>query len=46
MLRMLRIPFPLFADDMAYYTGRNWALREVQLAYDEVYRLFISVFES
>jgi hypothetical protein len=31
---------------IAYYMDRNWALREVQLAFDEVNRLFISRFES
>jgi len=31
---------------IAYYTDRNWALREVQLAFSEVNRLFISRFES
>jgi hypothetical protein len=29
-----------------YYMDRNWALREVQLSFDEVSRLFISRFES
>ena len=31
---------------IAYYIDRNWALREVQLAFNEVNRLFISRFES
>jgi hypothetical protein len=31
---------------IAYYMDRNWALREVQLAFDEVHRLFISHFEN
>jgi hypothetical protein len=31
---------------IAYYMDRNWALREVQLAFDEVDRLFCSCFES
>jgi len=31
---------------IAYYMDRNWALREVQLAFDEVDRLFGSRFES
>ena len=31
---------------IAYYMDRNWALREVQLAFDEVHRLFCSCFES
>ena len=31
---------------IAYYMDRNWALREVQLAFDEVNHLFISRFES
>jgi len=31
---------------IAYYIDRNWALREVQLAFDEVYCLFCSRFES
>jgi hypothetical protein len=31
---------------IAYYMDRNWALREVQLAFDEVNRLFCSRFES
>jgi len=31
---------------IAYYMDRNWALREVQLAFNEVNRLFISRFES
>ena len=31
---------------IAYYMDRNWALREVQLAFDEVNRLFISCLES
>jgi len=30
----------------AYYMDRNWALRDVQLAFDEVDRLFLSCFES
>jgi len=29
-----------------YYMDQNWALREVQLAFDEVDRLFCSRFES
>ena len=29
-----------------YYIDRNWALREVQLAFDEVDRLLCSCFES
>jgi len=31
---------------IAYYMDRNWALREVQLAFDEVDRLFGSRFDS
>jgi hypothetical protein len=31
---------------IAYYLDRNWALREVQLAFDEVDRLLCSCFES
>jgi hypothetical protein len=31
---------------IAYYMDRNWALREVQLAFAEVNRLFCSCFES
>jgi hypothetical protein len=31
---------------IAYYMDRNWALREVQLAFDDVNRLFCSHFES
>jgi len=31
---------------IAYYMDRNWALREVQLAFDEFDRLFCSRFES
>jgi len=31
---------------IAYYMDRNWALREVQLAFNEVDRLFFSHFES
>ena len=31
---------------IAYYMDRNWALREVQLAFDEIDRLFYSRFES
>jgi len=31
---------------IAYNMDRNWALREVQLAFDEVDRLFHSHFES
>jgi len=31
---------------IAYYMDQNWALREVQLAFDEVDRLFGSRFES
>jgi len=31
---------------IAYNMERNWALREVQLAFDEVYRLFGSRFGS
>jgi len=31
---------------IAYYMDQNWALREVQLAFDEVNRMFISCFES
>jgi len=31
---------------IAYYMDRNWALHEVQLAFDEVDRLFCSRFES
>ena len=31
---------------ITYYMDRNWALREVQLAFDEVHRLFCSHFES
>jgi len=31
---------------IAYYMDRNWALREVQLVFNEVDRLFCSRFES
>jgi len=31
---------------IAYYMDRSWALREVQLAFDEVDPLFFSAFES
>jgi hypothetical protein len=31
---------------IAYYMDRNWALHEVQLAFDEVNLLFFSRFES
>jgi hypothetical protein len=31
---------------IGYYMDQNWALREVQLAFDEVDRLFNSRFES
>jgi hypothetical protein len=31
---------------IAYYIDRNWALREVQLAFDDVNCLFCSCFES
>jgi len=31
---------------IAYNMDRNWALREVQLAFDEVDRLFYSRFET
>jgi len=31
---------------IAYNMDRNWALREVQLAFDEVYRLFYPRFKS
>jgi len=31
---------------IAYYMDQNWALREVQLAFDEVDRLFYSQFEN
>jgi len=31
---------------IAYYMDRKWALRKVQLAFDEVDRLFCSRFES
>jgi len=31
---------------MAYYMDQNWALREVQLAFDDIDRLFCSRFES
>jgi hypothetical protein len=31
---------------IAYYMDQNWALREVQLAFDEVNRLFCSRLES
>jgi len=31
---------------IAYYMDRNWALREVQLAFDEVYSPIFSYFES
>jgi hypothetical protein len=31
---------------IAYYMDRNWALHEVQLAFDEVDRLLRSRFES
>jgi len=30
---------------IAYYMDRNWALREVQLAFDEIGRLFYSRFK-
>jgi len=30
----------------AYYTDRNWALRDVQLPHNEVGRLFFPTFES
>jgi hypothetical protein len=33
-------------SDIAYYMDRNWALRDVQLAFDEVDRLFCSCCES
>jgi len=33
-------------SDIAYYMDRNWVLREVQLAFDEVDRLFHSHFKS
>jgi len=31
---------------IAYYMDRNWAMREVQLAFDEVNSLFFSYFNS
>jgi len=31
---------------IAYYMDRNWALRDVQLTFDEVDRLFFSCFET
>ena len=31
---------------IVYYMDRNWALREVQLAFHELDRLFLSRFES
>jgi hypothetical protein len=31
---------------ITYYLHQNWALREVQLTFDEVNRLFFSAFES
>jgi nuclear transport factor 2 (NTF2) superfamily protein len=31
---------------IAYYMDRNWAMRKVQLAFDEVNRLFCSRFKS
>jgi len=31
---------------IAYYIDRNWALRELQLAFDKLDRLFFSCFES
>ena len=31
---------------IAYYMDRNWALREVQLAFDEFDRLLCSCFEA
>jgi len=31
---------------IAYYMDRKWASREVQLAFEEVYRLFCSHFDS
>ena len=31
---------------IAYHMDRNWALGEVQLTFDEVYRLFCSRFQS
>jgi len=36
----------VIASVIAYYMDRNWALREVQLAFDEVDRLLCSRFES
>jgi hypothetical protein len=33
-------------SDIVYYMDRNWALREVQLALDDIDRLFGSRFES
>jgi len=37
---------PAITSVIAYYMDRNWALREVQLAFDEINRLFGSRFES
>jgi len=37
---------PAITSVIAYYVDRNWPLHEVQLALDEVDRLFISRFES
>jgi hypothetical protein len=31
---------------IAYYMDQNWALREVQLTFDEIERMFGSRFES
>jgi len=31
---------------IVYYMDRNWALHEVQIAFNEVDRLFVSCFES
>ena len=37
---------PAIMSVIAYYMDRNWALREVQLAFNEVDCLFFSHFES
>jgi hypothetical protein len=37
---------PAITSVIAYYMDRNWALSDVQIAFDEVNRLFISRFES
>jgi len=37
---------PAITSVIAYYMDQNWALREVQLAFDEVHRLLLSCLES